>query len=101
MTLQLFDPLEEQFLEFHHGHPEVLDDLVSILRQCREAGARQVSLRDAFGALRLDRQRRGLDVQGFALNNSYASRYARLIAALHPDLGSLLRTRSLKNQRES
>lgn len=93
------DPIDVAFLEFHHAHPEVYVALVRMARRLRARGQAHMSLRDAFGVLRYERALTGRDADGFKLNNSYASRYARVIAANEPDLAEFFTTRALARER--
>jgi hypothetical protein len=90
------DPLEVRFLEFHHANPHVYAALVDMAHEWRNAGHDSGSIAMFFEVLRW---RVGITTSGeqFVLNNSYRSRYARLIAANEPELRQFFHTRQLRN----
>ncbi len=88
--------MDERFTEYHAAHPEVLDELVRLLRQASDAGRSRIGVKALFEILRWQRgviQRDGK----FLLNNSLTSRYARLIIDEHPEFESMLETRELRS----
>jgi hypothetical protein len=88
------DGIETKFIEFHHANPHVYDALVRMARQWKSAGHPTCSIKMLFEVLRWQV---GITTSGddFTLNNSYTSRYARLIAANEPDLADLFQMRQL------
>lgn len=91
------DPLESRFLAFHHANPNVYRELVAMARQWHAAGHTQAGIAMFFEVLRWQSGLRG-DGDAFALNNSYRSRYARLIAANEPDLAGMFTLRTLGSE---
>lgn len=91
------DPLESRFLAFHHRNPHVYRELVAMARDWKAAGNGHAGIAMFFEVLRWQSGLRGEGDQ-FALNNSYRSRYARLIAANEPDLADLFTLRSLAGE---
>ena len=91
------DPLEARFLAYHHANPHVYRELVAMARQWRAAGHTHAGIAMFFEVLRWQSGLRG-DGDQFALNNSYRSRYARLIAANEPDLTDLFTMRHLAGE---
>lgn len=87
--------IQEQFQAFHEANPWVLEALVRLARDYQRRGARRVGIGHLFEILRWQFS---VATQGdeFKLNNNYRSRYARLIAAVHPQLADLFETRELK-----
>jgi hypothetical protein len=83
-----------EFMDFHFANPHVYDALVSMARRWKEAGNTTCSIKMLYEVLRwqVGITTSGLD---FTLNNSYTSRYARLIAANEPDLADLFQMRQL------
>lgn len=99
--LALFDPLEERFLEFHHANPGVYDALVALARRWKDAGFEKIGIATLFEVLRWERGLAGVrDADGYKLNNSYRSRYARLIMANERDLLGFFDLRSLHDRVE-
>lgn len=93
------DPIDEAFVAFHHANPHVYDRLVGMAREWHAAGHRKCSMKMLFEVLRWHE---GIDTftdDDLVLNNSFTSRYARLIAANHPDLAHLFETRALASER--
>ncbi|MFM8155416.1 MAG: hypothetical protein ACKOAF_04975 [Actinomycetes bacterium] len=90
----LDDPLDVRFTEFHHTNPHVYRALVDYARRWKAAGHDACSMKMLFELLRWHD---GITTTGEAvlLNNSYTSRYARLIAANEPDLVGFFHTRTL------
>lgn len=99
----LFADLDDAFEAFHHANPDVLDRLVTVVATVAAAAdpdgpAPRVSLRDAFGKLRLEAAMAGrTDANGYALNNNLTSRYALLLKELHPEFRPLLATRGVQS----
>lgn len=92
MTTQLAllpDPLEERFVRYHRDNPQILDRLRGLALQWHAAGHRKCSAKMLAEVLRwqhgLDDVTTDDDVK---LNNSYVSRYARLILQTTPALPS-------------
>lgn len=96
----LADPLDERFLDFHHAHPEVYERIVELARKWRDAGHEKIGIATIFEVMRWERGLRGVkDAEGFRLNNSYRSRYARIIMANEKDLVGFFDTRTLESDR--
>lgn len=98
-TLSLFDTetrLDRAFADFHELNPDVYDELVALARKWKQAGHRHVGISMLFELIRWSR---GLSTVGdtFRLNNSYRSRYARLIMAQEADLRDFFETRELRS----
>lgn len=93
------DPLDVRFVEFHHSNPHVYERLVELAYEWLNAGHDYCSIDMLCHHLRFEQ---GIKTQGdsFKVNNSFTSRYARLISANHPSLSPLFRTRSLRSEYE-
>ena len=91
----LDDPLDVRFAQFHHANPHVYASLVRMARQWRAAGRGPCSIKMLFEVLRWEY---GIATSGepFLLNNSFTSRYARLIEANERDLVGIFHTRTLR-----
>lgn len=99
------DDLDDRFEAFHRSNPHVLGEVVGHIIDAvtgdtgrddydPDAPPRPYSIRDAFAVARHQARRAGrVDADGFALNNSYTSRYALLIRRLYPDLAPYIVTR--------
>ena len=102
MTAQLAllpDPIDEAFVDFHHRNPHVYRLLVKLAREWKAAGHRKCSMKMLFELVRWDEGIRTATDDGLKLNNSFTSRYARLIAGNEPDLADLFVARSLAHER--
>ena len=89
--------IQQQFHEFHEANPWVYQEMVKLARRAKARGAQKVGI----GMLtEIVRWRRAIATQdwnsGFKINNSYRSRYARLIMQQEPDLDGVFDTRELK-----
>lgn len=87
--------IDADFQEFHRKNPEVYDQLVKLATSAQERGAR-------FGIKCLWEVMRWhfwieTDTRDFKLNNSYTSRYARLIMQQEPQLEGFFNTRVLRS----
>lgn len=92
----LFDPtIEQRFRDFHKANPSVYFTLVSLARQARDAGKTRVGIKCLVERARWDLW---LQTTGdeFRINNSFVSRYVRLIEQCEPDLCGLFEKRTLR-----
>jgi len=87
--------IEERFRAFHRANPAVYGELVRLARRAKAAGKKRVGMKQLFEIIRWNHEveTRGEDLK---LNNSYSSRYARLIERQEGDLKGLFETRTLK-----
>lgn len=86
--------LESRFRTFHQANPWVLDALIGLARDMRRTRDRRVGIGMLFEVLRWQSWRHTSGDE-FKLNNSYRSRYARLIMERCPDLADAFETRGL------
>lgn len=93
------DPIDQRFFAFHHANPHVYQALVRMARQWKAAGHHRCSIAMLYEALRFDQGLRTDSADGLKLNNSYRSRYARIIQANEPDLAGFFETRCLAGER--
>ncbi len=99
ITVDAPDRLWIRTVNHHRDHPELLGQVAAhyrrIRQSCLDAGrdVPTVSMRDVFGALRLDSLRHEPDGDGFALNNSYCAGYGRLLIEHYPDVAGMVATR--------
>jgi hypothetical protein len=87
--------IQARFEEFHALNPWVLRELERMTARCVEQGWRRVGIGMLFEALRW---RYGEATRGdeFRLNNSFRSRYVRLLLDRHPEWSPLFSTRALR-----
>jgi hypothetical protein len=89
--------LDQKFAEYHAENPQVFAKFVSLAEQAKQRGRPRIG---AKFLLELVRWNTPVSAAGddFKINNSYVSRYVRLLASSRPDLGALFATRKLKSQ---
>lgn len=89
--------LAERFAKFHAAHPEVYRELVKLARQWKAAGNDRCGIKALWERLRWEMGMRCSDGTDYKLNNSYVSRFGRLIASQEPDLAELFNFRELRS----
>ena len=88
--------LEDRFRLFHAANPHVYTALVTLTRRLVERGRTRVGMKMLFEVLRYEYAMTTDDpTSDYKLNNSYTSRYARLIMDTEPDLAGVYDTRRL------
>ena len=83
------DPLHVRFVEFHHANPGVYWALVRLAKQWHDSGHESCSIKMLVEVLRWNQGVSTDSAEPWAINNSYAAYYSRLIAANEPDLAHL------------
>jgi len=88
--------IDERFRLFHAKNPQVLDRLVSLAHQAIAAGKTRIG---AKTLVEVARWHFWLETEGdeFRINNSFTSRYARLLVETHPEFEGLFETRELRS----
>ena len=85
------------FEAFHRDNPHVFAELVKLARRAAGVGVSRIGIRMLWERLRwqltIETYRAG---EPFKLNDHFHSRYVRLLAAQHPDLGRLFEMRQLR-----
>jgi len=87
--------IDERFREFHKQHPEVMRELLELCDEALAAGRTRIGMKQLFEVVRWHRIINPHPKGDFKLNNSYTSRYARLIMRRLKYRG-LFETRTLK-----
>lgn len=104
LTLEPFNPpvdagpdatLEQRFAAFHEANPHVYRELVILARDLVAHGRTRISVGMLFEVLRWSSLRTATGDDDYKLNNSYRSRYARLIVDTCPDLATVFELRKL------
>jgi len=87
--------LQERFEDFHASNPQVFAALEDMVRSLRAAGRTRVGIEMLMNQLRWQSMisTRGDD---FKINQNYASRYARLLVAEHPEWDGMFEFRTLR-----
>lgn len=88
--------LDERFAVFHMLNGHVYDRLRALALELVDHGRTRIGIGMLFEVLRWQQS---LDTLGdvWKLNNSYRSRYARLLAANEPRLADVFETRELRS----
>jgi hypothetical protein len=88
--------IDERFRQFHEKNPQVLDRLVKLAREAISVGKKRIG---AKTLVEVARWHFWLETDGdeFKINNSFTSRYARLLVETHPEFEGLFETRELRS----
>ena len=86
--------IQERFLAFHEANPAVLSSLESLTRQFLASGRQRLAIGALFERLRWEHDLRTTG-DPFRLNNSFRSRYVRLMVDRNPDWADVFATRCL------
>ena len=103
MTMTLFDEivedakltLDQRFSKYHSENLHVYLQLRQLALDLVDVGHERISISRLFEVLRWQHSLRTTDESGFKLNNSYRSRYSRLLMANEPRLAGKFETREL------
>jgi len=89
--------IEGRFRAFHKANPRVYAELVALARQAKKRGATRLGIAQLWEVTRWNILMETADYDAFKLNNTYRSRYARLIMEREPDLAGVFDTRRLQS----
>ena len=95
------DPIDQAFVEFHHANPHVYDELVRLARRWKAAGHDRCAIGMLWEVLRWSAGIATDADDGLKLNNSFRSRYVRVIQANERDLVGFFETRALASERRA
>lgn len=87
--------IQERFEAFHAANPWVLTSLIALAESAKAHGESRIGVKALFERLRWAHARATMG-DPWRLNNSYSSRYARLIIAERGDLAEMFETRALR-----
>ena len=88
----------EQFEEFHTANPHVFKNLEALAEKLIRKGQKHIGIGYLFEILRYEQFISTVDSNSdFTLNNSYRSRYARLLLERHPEWNDIIHTRALRS----
>jgi hypothetical protein len=88
--------LDDRFRSFHAANGWVLTELERMTAELVDRGRTRIGIGMLFEVLRWEHDRRA-GTRAFRLNNSYRSRYARLIVTRHPEWTDLFELRALSS----
>jgi hypothetical protein len=95
-TLPFGDSIQARFERFHDANPWVLAKLEEMTAELVAAGRRRVGIAMLFEVIRWE-QLRSTTGDPFRLNNSFRSRYARLMMYRHPEWDGVFETRETRS----
>lgn len=96
LSLSFESALDRKFREFHEANPAVYRLLVRFAREAANKRKR-VGIKALWERVRWESYLATDTADAFALNNSYTSRYARLLMDREPDLRGAFEVRGLKS----
>ena len=90
--------IQERFENFHSKQPEVLESLIGLAIDWKDAGHDACAIGMLWEVLRWQRGIEGLPdpEEEFKLNDHYRSRYARMIMDVTPDLEGFFQVREIR-----
>ncbi len=89
-------PLEERFAEYHRLNPHVFVEFVKLAEKAKERRRARIGAKFLLELIRWNTPVSTIGDE-FKVNNSFVSRYVRLLAFKRPDLAHLFETRRLKS----
>lgn len=90
--------LDERFAEYHEAHPEVYELFKRFALQLWDAGRRRTGAKMIAERIRWEKALVTSPGE-FKLNNSFVSRFARMLLAERPDLDGFFEFRKLRSRR--
>ena len=93
-AVEVHSTIQERFLAFHEANPDVYNYLREFALVAKHSGYNHYSISSLFERLRWHYSIE-LRTEDFSLNNSYRSRYARLLMEKEPELRGFFHTREL------
>lgn len=90
--------LQGRFEQFHRDNPRVYQTLIRLTREAKALGHDRVGMKMLFEVTRWELSIKVKSDDEWKLNNSFTSRYARLVAAQEPDLRDMFDTRELRSE---
>lgn len=91
-----FASLDERFQAFHRANPHIYRLLVMYAREARDRGFEHYGMKALWEVVRWNEYVRKTD-ETFKANNSFTSRYARMIMAQEKDLAGFFETRKMRS----
>ena len=90
------ETIQERFENFHRANPHILESLVALARRAAAKNRKKIGIKMLWEVLRWNYMISTDTEEDFKLSNDFHSRYARLIAELHPELADLFDFRKLR-----
>lgn len=89
-------PLDKRFWDFHKSNPNIYSELVKLSQQVKDSGRKRISINMMFEVIRWNSYIK-TTTKDFKLNNSYRSRYARIIVENNPQFVGMFEVRRIKS----
>lgn len=88
--------LDKRFWAFHKENPQVFEKLEELTLQAYSHGRKKIGIKMIFEVLRWNSM---MSTSGdtYKLNNSYFSRYVRILIDKHPEYRDLFEMRKIKS----
>lgn len=96
--LGLFDKTESAFRVYHEQNPAVYRMFCVFTKQLLSAGRKHLGAKMIAERIRFETAIKGTD--GYRINNSYVSFFARMFEKEHPEFGSVFEFRKSKADEE-
>lgn len=90
--------LDRKFRDFHKTNPHVYQILVRLAREAKQAGKTKISVVLLVQVARWEIMFQTDSDDGFKINNSFTSRYARMIMDNEKDLDGFFELRKLAKE---
>lgn len=87
--------IEERFREFHSRNPQVYALFREFARRAMDSG-RRIGAKAIMERVRWEVYMKSRDGEGFKINNSYTSRYVRLLIDEYPEFKGFFEMRDLR-----
>lgn len=88
--------LDKKFWAFHKENPQVFTKLEELALQAFTRGRKKIGIGMIFEVLRWN-SHMSTTGDNYKLNNSYRSRYVRILIDKHPEYKDLFETRKIKS----
>lgn len=89
-------PIQKAFTAFHEANPWVLTELARIARAYKRMGRTRIGMKHLIEVLRWEHAQRTESAEQFRINNSFPSRYVRLLSREYPDVADMFEVRRLR-----
>jgi len=89
--------IQERFEKYHSDNPIVYETLVKLAREAKRAGKTKIGVKLLVETTRWELMLRVDTDEEFKINNSFSSRYARLIMEKEKDLNGFFNLKMLKS----
>jgi len=88
--------IQERFEEFHKNHPDVFERFKDLAFRLKHAGREHFGAKALMENVRFYFATSSQGVEEFKINNSFISRYARLLVQLYPEFEGFFEMRELR-----